>query len=590
MTRKDLLDTAPATADQPLPDHRRPTIGRRGFVGAAAASGIALAGASRVFAQDSTPAPATPESQGNTPDRNSTSDTDRFPAAKPVGPAIPPEYGTPTNWTSEGYDLKSTRNVQGSSITSQNVTQLGQAWMYPIQVSATFGSLVANPTVVDGVVYVQDANSNVYAVDLASGQKVWTNTYDQPVPSGGPNGTAAAYGNVYFALGGTGLVVGVDGKTGAEKWRTSVLGFRQEGITMPPLVYDNTLYISNIPGTAKAFYNGGQRGTLFAMDASTGQILWYFDTTQDNLWGNARVNSGGGLWHTPSFDDNGEMYVGIGNASPYPGVQQFPAGSSRPGDNDYSDSLLKINPATGGVDWYINLKPHDLFDLDNHLSPILGTVNYNGTDTPVVFTSGKHGLVAAVDRASGQEIWRTPVGKHQNDNLQQFPSDGSTVEVFPGTLGGVETPLAAANGMVYAPIFNMASVYNGSSLDAASIDISKATGQLVALKADNGSIVWDVEIPSGQLAGATVVNDVVFTAGLDGVVRAYGASDGTPLWTWQVSAGVNAPLAVSGDYLLVPAGGPLIPSSDTASPAPQAASGLAALKVGAGGATATPTA
>ena len=565
-------------------------IGRRGFVGVAAASGIALAGASRAFAQDSTPAPATPESQSNTQDMSSTADTDRFPAAVPVGPAVPPEYGTPTNWTSEGYDLKSTRNVQGSSISSSTVDQLGQAWAFPIQASAAYGSLVANPTVVDGTVYVQDSNSNVYAIDLASGQKIWANMYNQPVPSGGPNGTGAAYGNIYLPLGGTGLVVCVDAKTGAEKWRTSILGFRQEGITMPPVIYDNTLYISNIPGTAKAFYNGGQRGTIFALDASTGGILWYFDTTTDNLWGNARVNSGGGLWHTPSFDDQGNMYVGIANPAPYPGVQQYPAGSSRPGPNDYSDALMRINPATGGMDWYINIKPHDLFDLDNHLSPILATVNYNGVDTPVAFASGKHGFVVAADQASGQELWRTPVGKHQNDSIQQFPADGSAVEVFPGTLGGVETPLGFSNGIVYAPIFNMHSVYTGAGLDRTSIDITKATGQLVALRADNGSIIWDVPIPSGQLAGATVVNDVVFTAGLDGVVRAYGAADGSPLWTYQASAGVNAPLAVSGDYLLVPAGGPMIASSDTASPAPQAAPGLVALKIGASGGTATPTA
>ncbi|HEU0165435.1 MAG TPA: PQQ-binding-like beta-propeller repeat protein, partial [Thermomicrobiales bacterium] len=441
------------------------------------------------------------------------------------------------------------------------------------------------------ILFQQDAQSNVYAFNKETGEKVWTNTYNDAVPSGGPNGVGLGYGMAVFTLGGSGIVIAADQKTGKEIWRTTIKGYRHEGITMAPLVYGSTVYVSTIPGTPEAFYNGGQRGFIFALDAKTGGILWYFDTTTDNLWNNARINSGGGLWHVPAVDDQGKLYVGIGNAAPYPGTKDFPAGTSRLGDNNYADSILKINPDTAAIEWFINVKPHDIFDLDNQLSPVLGNVTINGVDTKVVFTSGKHGIVVAANQETGEELWRTPVGKHQNDDLQTIPNDGVTkVEVFPGTLGGVETPFAFAEGVVFAPIVNFGTTYFATEIDAASLDFSKGTGQLVALDGATGKILWDVALPAPAYGAATVVNDVVFTAGLDAIVRGFKTSDGSAVWSWQAPAGVNAPLAASGDFLYVPAGGPIYASADTQNPGTAPFPNLVALKLGgtatiAGGAT-----
>ncbi len=565
--------------DSEEPVVARGRLRRRSFLGVAA-SGAAFVAAGRGFAQDATPGatPAPPDSSSGNDSAESTGA--QFPTVVPVGPAVPPEFDTPTNWPAEGYDLQSTRNVQSSSISANNIDQLGEAWRFSVPTSAAYGALVANPTIVDGTIFIQDALSNVYALDLETGEQLWTNTYNKHVPSGGPNGTANAYGNVYYTVGGPADVVAASAADGTELWKTNILGYRNEGITVAPVVYDNTLYVSTIPGSPEAFYNGGQRGFIFALDASTGGIIWYFDTVVDNLWGNARINSGGGLWHPPSFDEAGNIFVGIANAAPYPGTEEFPSGSSRPGDNDYANALMRINPATAGIDWYINVKPFDIFDLDNHLSPIVATVSVNGTDTPMVYSSGKHGLVIAANSETGEEVWRTPVGRHQNDDLQELPTDGSTVEVFPGTLGGVETPFAYADGVIYAPVYNMASVYSQSELDATSIDIANTTGQLVALDGATGDILWDVALPTGQLAGATITNDVIFSAGLDGVLHGFAIADGSEVFRFQAAAGINAPLAASGDYLLVPAGGPLLASTDTVSPAPTPTQELIALRIG----------
>jgi outer membrane protein assembly factor BamB len=318
-------------------------------------------------------------------------------------------------------------------------------------------------------------------------------------------------------------------------------------------------------------------------------VVWVFDTTTDNLWGNSRVNSGGGLWHPPSVDADGNLYVGVGNAAPFPGNEEFPGGSSYPGDNDYANSLVRINPDTAGVDWYINVTGHNFFDHDNQLSPILATVSMDGTDTPVVFSSGKHGYIVAADPETGEELWRTAVGTHnENESLQELGPDES-VEILPGMLGGLLTPFALADGRIFAPVMNLPFTVSGVAGTTSGGDFIGPPDELVAVDAATGEIVWSVEIPTMLLGGATVANDVVFTGGLDGVVRGFSVDDGTLLFTYQAPAGINASFGVSGDYLFVPAGYALAPSEDTTDPPPEQQFELTALELG-GEVQATPSA
>ena len=554
----------------------REHLDRRGFMGVASTAAVAVAGAGSVsaLAQDEPVQPEEGTPEAGTPEAREAG-TSVTP--EPLGDPVPPEFGVATNWAAENLDLRNTRNVQGSSITSENVDQLEIAWRLPVTTSGAYGSMTAAPTIVGSTLYLQDIQSNVYALDKESGESLWTNMYTADTV--GPNGVGAGYGMIAFSTGYDGEIVAVDGESGAEVWRTTILGPLGEGITMSPLIYDSTVYVSTVPASHEGGYLGGQRGVFYALDLNDGRVIWYWETTTESLWGNSRVNSGGGLWHPPSIDADGNLYVGVANASPYPGTADFPAGSSRPGDNAYTNDLVRLDPATGGVDWFVKVKPHDLFDLDNHLSPVLGDVEVDGTATPVAFSSGKHGIVVAANQETGEELWRVPVGKHMNDDLQELPAD-EYVEVLPGTLGGVETPMAFADGVLYVPVYNMSSYYSATEMDPTSIDITKTTGQLVALDGATGNVLWDVEQPSGLLAGATVVNDLVFTGALDGVVRAYGTADGTLAWSWQAGAGLNAPFAVSGDYLYVPAGGPFIASSDTEDPAPESAQELIAFRLG----------
>lgn len=481
----------------------------------------------------------------------------------PLGPVMPPEYTDYANdWTTQNGNLSNTRASASTSIDSTNVATLGIAWSYPITTSGVYGALTSNPIINGDTVYLVDMQSNIIVLDKTTGETLWTKEYQ--VPTVGPNGLTVAYGHLYSVLGDTAEVVAINVETQEEAWRVQLSNNIGEGIDIAPVVYDNTVYVSTVPGNTRVFYRGGQRGIFYALDASSGSTIWQWDTTTDNLWGNGRVNSGGGLWNPPAIDDDGMLYLGVANAAPYPGNSEFPNATSRPGQNDYANNLVAIDPTTASVTWNVNIKPDDNYDLDNHLSPIIVDTTIGDQPITLIITSGKHGFVAAVEKISGVTMWKTPVGRHQNDLVEEIP-EGETIEVYPGTLGGVETPMAYSDGLVFVPVLNWPSVYSPIALEGgAALDLSNATGELVAIDVNNGQIVWQVEIPTGILGAATVANDVVFTGGLDGVIRAYNTADGTPLWSVTGTSGINAPFAISEDYLIVPTTAAFIPSPDSA--------------------------
>jgi outer membrane protein assembly factor BamB len=88
-----------------------------------------------------------------------------------------------------------------------------------------------------------------------------------------------------------------------------------------------------------------------------------------------------------------------------------------------------------------------------------------------------------------------------------------------------------------------------------------APSALVALHAADGSLKWSTPVDAIFVAGATVANDLVFGAGLDGVVRGFATASGEHVWSFQARAGINAPLAIAGDTLFVAAGGPMLPAN-----------------------------
>lgn len=487
--------------------------------------------------------------------------------------AFPP--GTPAEVSSAASafpaphgDYENTREVTGGKINASNIGTLTQAWSVPLTGKSTFGVFSANPIVTADTVYLQDISSNVMAVDRATGEVKWEHKFDKPTT--GPNGVAIGGGMV---VGGTAAsAFALDAATGELKWEKKIIRQSSEGVDMAPLVWNDTVIISSVPGASLAnFYGGGGKGIVYALDLATGDEKWQFDTTTDDLWGNAKLNSGGGLWHTPSVDDQGNLYMAVANPGPWPGTKEFPNGSSRPGKNLYTNSLVVLDGKTGKLNWFWQALPHDLRDWDLHLGPILTDFTIDGKERPVVVLGGKMGTVYVVDRETHELIWKKDVGKHtpeagaadgkgaaddagpdKNAPFTTFPTT-----VYPGWLGGVETAMAVSDGIIYVPVNNLCSVYNkqanfteGSEL----CDFATSSGELVALDGATGEQVWKKDFPSQNYGGATVVNDVVVTITFDGIIRAFGKKDGAEVWTQQLPALSNSTPAIAEDVIVQGAG------------------------------------
>ena len=88
-------------------------------------------------------------------------------------------------------------------------------------------------------------------------------------------------------------------------------------------------------------------------------------------WCASEINSGGGVWYSPAFDGQGSHVHRGWQPGAVPGHGPVPWGSSRPGPNLYTDSLVKLDATTGKLEWYYQQTPHDLYDHDLQDPPML---------------------------------------------------------------------------------------------------------------------------------------------------------------------------------------------------------------------------
>jgi outer membrane protein assembly factor BamB len=458
----------------------------------------------------------------------------------------------PEGWTRPGGDETNAR-VATSSIDASNVDRLEVAWEFEPSGSGPFGSLASEPLIVDGTVYVQDLGSNVYALDLETGAPRWEAPLDESMV--GPNGPAVSDDTVFVPVGSSGFVA-LDRRTGEERWRTLL-----DSAASQPVVDGDTVFATTNAGN----YAGQTSGVIYALDVLDGSERWSFQVVEEGFWGNEALNSGGGVWLPPALDrERGHLYWGTGNPAPFPGTVEYPNASSRPGPNLYTNSLIALAREDGQLAWYDHVNPDDLFDHDFHGSPILvDQVEVAGTVRDLVVGSGKNGKVGAWDRDSGERLWLTDVGIHQDDHLTELPI-GEAVEVHPGVLGGVETPKAAADGVVYVPVVDLPTTYEATGFGASSglealvrlrtPPPDEGTGELVALDLATGQPRWAAALEQPPFAGATVVNDLVLTATFDGTMLAFLRETGEEVWRMSAPAGINAWPAVHGDTIVWGAG------------------------------------
>jgi outer membrane protein assembly factor BamB/plastocyanin len=483
---------------------------------------------------------------------------------------VPPEITQyATDWPLPNRDYENSRATTDVSISKENVDDLAIAWTFDITANGTFGGASSNPIIMGDTVYFQDLYADTYALNLADGSVKWEKIYNNTTVTG-PNGPAVGWGKV-FVTSDPFSIAALNASSGEELWSMQLINATPlageiigEGIDIQPTVYNNLVFTSTVPGRGDVFYRGGAVGFFYALDQETGEVAWNFSTVDDpvSIWGNPEVNSGGGAWYPPAVDtETGITYWAIANPAPFAGTPEFPNGASRPGPNLYTNTLMALDHATGDIAWFTQVLPHDLFDHDLQISPILTSTNIGGEDQEIVLSAGKMGRVYAFNRDSGAILWITNVGRHENDQLAALPPDNITV--YPGALGGVETPMAYANGTVYVPYVDLYTNWSATSSLSIGVEgapqaeiqpVPEGTGGLVAVEVDTGKILWDRKLDSINVGGATVVNDLVFTATFDGEIYAFDAATGEQVWNFTAPAGINAWPAVANDTIVWPCG------------------------------------
>ena len=294
-------------------------------------------------------------------------------------------------WPYANADLANTRVAPHSTISSADVSRLKPAWTFKLTGKAAAGvggsgSLAAAPIVQGGVVYLQDLDSNVYALALATGKLEWEYRCNAPERSGpGPNGVAVADGTVYGET--PTSVFALRAATGAPAWvNAHVLNTGEGTFGIQPQVADGRVYL------ASQYGSGAGGGVLLALNAATGAALWRFNTVRGQSVGVRSLGLGaGGAWETPLVGVDGSVTYGTGN--PY----QTPASAiAHPSAQLYTNSAVNLDAATGKLRWYYQGVPNDFKDYDMQASPIAARTGR----VPVVIGAGKMGYVYEMNKTT----------------------------------------------------------------------------------------------------------------------------------------------------------------------------------------------
>ena len=166
----------------------------------------------------------------------------------------------PANWMSYGRTYSEQRFSPLAQITADNVNLLGLAWYADFD---TDRGQAATPLIIDGVMYVSTAWSNVRAFDAKTGRPLWF--YDAKVPRHlgvrgccdvVNRGVAAWKGKIFV---GTfdGRLVALDAKTGQPVWSVMMVD--------PDKTYTSTMAPRVVKGRVLIGASGGVNGVTLGV-------------------------------------------------------------------------------------------------------------------------------------------------------------------------------------------------------------------------------------------------------------------------------------------------------------------------------------
>lgn len=482
----------------------------------------------------------------------------------------------PQNWFTTGRTFSEDRFSPLEQINAGNVQQLGFAWEYDLQ---TQRGLEATPVVVDGVLFASSTWSKVYSLDARTGRELWS--FDPKVDGQWARnaccdivnrGVAVWQDKVYV---GTldGRLIALHANTGKELWSqdTFIDRSRSYTITGAPRIAAGKVIIGNGGGEL------GVRGYITAYDAESGAMAWRFFTVPGDpkkpfehpelavaarTWDpNSRWEAGGGgtAWDSMAYDPQlNLLYVGTGNASPFPQSVRSPKG----GDNLYLSSILAIHPDTGRLAWHYQTTPGESWDYTAVQHIILTDLKINGTMRKVLVQAPKNGFFYVLDRATGELLsaekyvnvnWASHVDLKTGRPVLTGQGDYSkeAKRVAPGPFGGHNwQPMAFSpkTGFVYIPTLDRTAYFAADPkykyIPRRSFNTGRDfTAEYVAQIRDGAVMtrkgalkawdpvaqkeVWRVDYPwfynGGLLATA---GNLVFQGTTDGYLNAYTADTG----------------------------------------------------------------
>lgn len=500
------------------------------------------------------------------------------------------------------------------------MNKLGAAWVNRIEGGLNSGTNQSTTVVVDGVIYIESALGNLVAVDGKSGVTKWKYT----TPYGGitRRGVAVAKDlGLVYTVGSGNRLIALNKDTGAVAWirqyPTSSTDPNYSGnVEKVALVYhDKRLYI----GT-----NDGNRGAGLSVDATNGNLVsafWGVPRPGEmgyDTWGGAPESARNGAtpWIHPAVDPELNMvYWTFGNVRG--GSSQN--GSTRPGDNLFANSVVALDLKTGEYRWHFQSIHHDIWDMDNVMSPVLANVKIDGRDRKVLVYGSKSGMYFILDRKDGSAplgIDERPVGqdaRQASSPTQPFPRQGGWTEncvvdqplgtavpgdpnrAVPNYLRGClydahwDIPLLTIPGHGGGADWNHQSfsqhtglMYTGMGYVAAAHSLTESsnglrapgeyqTGAVVAVDPSTNTVRWKKQMPYSLAHGngiLTTESDLLFIGQPDGNLLALDAHNGAELWRFQTGAAISAsPVTYEIDgeqYVAVYAGGTGIPYGNSA--------------------------
>ena len=312
------------------------------------------------------------------------------------------------SWPGYHGDYSGRRHSSLHQITPQNVRNLSLAWLFQTDRPVPIKS---SPLLIDGVLYFTIPD-NVWAVDARSGHQIWH--YSSPTSQGehiGQRGVGA-YKELLFLLSPDAHLIALNRNDGSVRWQVQVADVSKGYWTsMAPLVVGNHVLI----GVSGDFDN--LSGYLRSVDPDTGATQWQWDSTPPV--GTPDQTTGGMTWMTGTYDpDLNLVYWGTGNPTPVLN------GSTRPGDNLYTCSIVALNPDTGKLAWAFQPSPHDTHDWDAVETPVLVDADFHGQPKKMLMQSSRNGYFFVLDRTNGKSLLTVPYrpGELVSGNRQGRPS------------------------------------------------------------------------------------------------------------------------------------------------------------------------